>query len=154
MGVFKMPPQIVRLVLLTVAIVGSYLMARTVLTPPSFRQYGWYRGEALVELASRQIVFAGKPACEICHDEEFRKLAKGSHKGLSCEGCHGPSQAHSDDPDDLAVRPKKEPFSTCTRCHEFNVSRPKWHKQIVTRTHYTGDKCTDCHVPHSPTEVP
>ena len=36
----RMPPQIVRLVLLTIAIVGSYLVARYFLTPPSFGQYG------------------------------------------------------------------------------------------------------------------
>jgi hypothetical protein len=40
---FKMPPQIVRLVLLTLAIVGSYLIARAFLTPASFGELGWYR---------------------------------------------------------------------------------------------------------------
>jgi hypothetical protein len=44
---FKMPPQIVRLVLLTFAIVGSYLVARSFLTPRSFGELGWYRAEAL-----------------------------------------------------------------------------------------------------------
>jgi nitrate/TMAO reductase-like tetraheme cytochrome c subunit len=42
----------------------------------------------------------------------------------------------------------------CLRCHEANPSRPKWHKQIVSKDHYTGSKCTECHVPHSPLEVP
>ncbi len=149
-----MPPQIVRLVLLTIAIVGSYFVARAFLTPASFHQYGWFRGNALEELASYQPVFAGKKSCEECHDDQYQKLMKGAHKGLSCEGCHGPSQAHVDDPDDTAARPKKEPFSACVRCHEFNPSRPKWHHQIVSRTHYSGNKCTDCHVPHSPLDVP
>ena len=46
----KLPPQIVRLVLLTVGIVGSYLVARYFLTPSSFGQYGFYRGQALEEV--------------------------------------------------------------------------------------------------------
>lgn len=35
----KMAPQIVRLLLLTIAIVGSYIVARAMLTPPSFGEY-------------------------------------------------------------------------------------------------------------------
>jgi hypothetical protein len=61
---FKLPPQILRLVLLTLAIVGSYLIARAFLTPASFGEFGWYRGEALVELRSRPPVYAGKQACD------------------------------------------------------------------------------------------
>jgi hypothetical protein len=148
---FKMPPQVVRIVLLAVAIVGSYLVARYFLTPPSFRQYGWYRGDALAELATRDRVYAGKKACEECHSDECQKLVKGSHKTLSCEGCHGAGQAHADNPD---VKLEVLNYSHCVRCHEANPSRPKWHKQIVSKTHYTGSKCTECHVPHSPSEVP
>ncbi len=152
MGTFQMPPQIVRLVLLTIAIVGSYIVARYFLTPASFGQYGWYRGDALSELASHDPAFAGKKACEECHSDEFKKLAQGDHKGLSCEACHGPGQAHADNPD---VKISISNFSPCVRCHEFNPSRPKWHHQINSKTHYsTGEKCTECHVPHNPQEVP
>jgi hypothetical protein len=151
----KMPPQIIRLVLLTIAIIGSYLVARSFLTPPSFREYGFYRGNALEEIAnSRQQVFGGRKACEECHAEEYAKLLKHEHKTLSCEGCHGPAAEHADTPDNPAFNPKKEPFSSCVRCHEFNPSRPKWHHQIVLKAHYPGQKCTECHVPHMPLEVP
>jgi hypothetical protein len=152
MSLFRMPPQIVRLVLLTIAIVGSYLVARYVLTPASFRQYGWYRGDALVELRSRDPVFAGKRACEECHSNQSQLLLKHEHKTLSCESCHGPGQAHADNPD---VKMAILNYSHCVRCHEFNPSRPKWHHQINSKTHYfTGQKCTECHVPHNPQEVP
>ena len=161
---FKMPPQILRLFLLALGIVVVYLIARFFLTPPSFRQYGFYRGEALAELASRQPVFAGRKACEECHSDEVQKLAKFEHKTLSCEGCHGVGQAHCDDPKKENI--DKSNYAACIRCHEANPSRPKWHKQIVSRTHYTESKadaktsgkaaslCTDCHVPHAPSEVP
>src|ERR1035441_4853998 len=95
---FKMPPQVVRIVLLAVGIVVVYSVARYVLTPPSFRQYGWYRGVALMEIATRDQVYAGKKACEECHSDEYQKLLKHEHKGLACESCHGPGEAHAQDP--------------------------------------------------------
>jgi hypothetical protein len=147
---FKMPPQIVRLVLLTLAIVGSYLIARAFLTPASFGELGWYRSRALVELRSRTPVYAGKQACDECHSDELQQLAKFEHKTLSCEACHGVSREHADNPD---VLPAKPADNFCLRCHEANPSRPKWFKQIVAQDHYPG-KCTECHKPHQPSQTP
>ncbi len=149
---FNMPPQVFRLLLLAVSIVVSYSIARYFLTPPSFGKYGWYRGNALVELSDREPVYAGKKACEECHSDEYQKLNKGSHMTLSCEACHGAGKAHADDPSKSNI--DKSSYAACVRCHEANPSRPKWHKQIVTKDHYTGSKCSECHVPHSPSEVP
>jgi len=146
-----MPPQIFRLILLVVGIVVSYSTARYFLTPPSFRQYGWYRGDALAELSSHQIVFAGKVACEECHSDHMAKLKKYSHKGLSCESCHGAGQAHVDNPE---VKLDMPGYAQCLRCHEANPTRPKTHKQVVSKDHYAGSKCKECHVPHAPSEVP
>ena len=146
----KMPPQILRLVLLTLGIVGSYLVARAFLTPPSFGEYGWFRGEALEEIAARAPVYAGKKACDECHSDILQKLAKDAHRTLSCEACHGVSRDHADNPD---ILPIKLTGSHCIRCHEANPSRPKWFKQIVVKDHYSG-KCTECHVPHQPQETP
>jgi hypothetical protein len=153
MRLFQMPPQVARLVLLTVGIVGSYLTARYFLTPPSFGQYGWYPAAALGEIASRPPVpvFAGKKACEECHSEVCQKLAKHEHKTLSCEACHGTGKAHADNPD---VKMTILNYSHCARCHEASPSRPKWLKQVKTKSHYTGQRCTECHVPHQPNEVP
>ncbi len=150
----SMPPQLIRLVLLAAGIVVAYSVARYCLTPPSFRQYGWSRGAALTELRTKDPVFAGKQACEECHGDELKKLAGHAHKSLSCEGCHGPSQAHTQDPDNAKVKPEKPSSGDCLRCHEANPSRPKWHKQIVSKTHNPGSKCTECHVPHMPDESP
>ena len=150
----SLPPQIIRLVLLTILIVGSYFGARFFLKPSSFGEYGFYRGAALEEIASLPVAYAGKKACEECHTDEFEKLAKHVHKSLSCEGCHGPAQAHSEKPDVTSLKPPKLGYSTCLRCHEANPSRPAWLKQITPKSHYTGQKCTECHVPHMPTEVP
>lgn len=172
----KLPPQILRLVLLTIMIVGSYLIARAFLTPPTFGQYGWYRGAALEEIASRTPVHAGRKACEECHSEIFPTLAKGPHKAISCETCHGVSRDHADNPDikaglikDQLTGAEVKPAATaevstngvvatgrftgvhCIRCHETNPSRPAWFKQIVIKEHYAG-KCVECHPPHQPNE--
>ena len=149
-----MPPQIFRLVLLTVAIVVSYLIARQLLTPSSFRQYGFYRGDALAEHASHTPVFAGRKACLECHEEIQAKLFKGEHKTIGCETCHGPSSAHVTDSDSDAKKPDKRNTTACIRCHEANPSRPVTQKQINIKNHYTGQKCVECHVPHQPNEVP
>ena len=151
MGQFKMPPQIFRLVLLTIGIVTSYLIARQLLTPPSFKDYGFSRGDALEEMASKKPVFAGRKACDECHSEITIKLAKGDHKKLSCEGCHGVSLEHVGNPD---ITPVKLTGSHCIRCHESNPSRPSWFRQITVKNHYSEQKCTECHVPHQPNEVP
>ena len=49
-----MPPQIIRLVLLTIGIVCVYFTARFFLVPASFGQLGHYRGNALQEIAARE----------------------------------------------------------------------------------------------------
>jgi len=146
----KLPSQILRLILLTLAIVVTYLTARTLLTPSSFKQYGWYRGAALAEIASRPPVFAGKQACDECHSDILQKLGKFEHKNLSCEACHGVSSGHAENPN---ITPAKLTGSHCIRCHESNPSRPKSIKQIVVKDHY-GEKCTECHLPHQPTQSP
>ncbi|MEK7677000.1 MAG: cytochrome c3 family protein [Verrucomicrobiota bacterium] len=147
----NMPPQIVRLVLLTIGIVAAYLVARYILTPSSFGQYGFYRGNALEEVAARSPVYAGKKSCDECHSEELQLLAKFEHKTLSCEACHGVGQAHVENPD---VKFTKLTDNQCLRCHEASPSRPKWLRQITFKEHYKGQRCTDCHVPHQPNEVP
>ncbi len=149
---FRMPPQVLRLVLLTLGIVSSYLVARFFLTPASFGEFGWYRANALMEIASHDPVYAGKKACDECHSEEYAKLAKGDHRPLSCEACHGPGGEHAANPDVNKMTILS--FSHCVRCHEADPSRPQWHKQINPKTHYVGQVCTECHVPHQPNEVP
>ena len=146
-----MPPQIFRLVLLTVAIIITYSIARYLLTPASFRQYGFFRGEALVEHASHTPVFAGRKACLECHDDVQAVLFKGPHKTIGCETCHGIGQAHAENPD---VEFVKIGDNTCLRCHDYSPSRPAWMKQINGKDHYRESKCVECHVPHQPNEVP
>ncbi|MEI6676428.1 MAG: hypothetical protein WCO57_14760 [Verrucomicrobiota bacterium] len=151
MRFFHLPPQIFRLIILIFAIVVSYLVARTLLTPDSFRDAGFYRGAALAEhTEAHQPVFAGKQACGERHPKVIATLTKGGHKTLSCEGCHGVvSQEHLKDPDSKMIKPTEK---VCLRCHEASPSRPAWFKQIIVKDHYS-EKCIECHLPHEPNEV-
>lgn len=149
--IIRMPPQVFRLCLLVVGIAVSYSIARYFLTPPSFGQFGWFRGDALGELSNRDRAYGGRKACEECHEEVVKKVATHGHKTLACEGCHLPAQNHVDNPD---IKPPKFHFSTCVRCHEANPSRPKWHKQIVVKNHYAVSNCTECHIAHAPEDAP
>ncbi len=153
MSPLKLPPQVVRLVILTFAIVGSYAVAKHLMTPSSFGKYGHYRADALTEIASREPGLGGRKSCSECHDDVEKKLVKFEHKAISCETCHGPARAHGNDPDHVDMG--KPAATLCLRCHENTVGRPAWHKQIEVAKHYTGQgKCTECHIPHQPSEVP
>ena len=148
---FKFPPQFTRLGLLTIFVVVAYFAARSILTPTSFGQYGWYRGDALEELRQRPVVHAGREGCTECHKEAVQKVAKFEHKAVGCESCHGVSQAHVENPD---VKLPKLTDAHCLRCHEYAPARPVWLKQIEPQKHYKEDRCAGCHVPHQPNEVP
>lgn len=149
-----MPPQILRLVILTVVVVVVYGIARILMTPASYGDYGAYRGDALGEIAAAKPVFSGMKTCDECHSEVLETLAQFKHQTFSCESCHGPSREHANDPDQ---NPPKVKFSDndCLHCHLPDPSRPPWLKQVDPIDHYRGNKrCTDCHPPHSPNEMP
>jgi hypothetical protein len=146
----NMPPQVFRLVLLTLGIIGSYSVMRFFLRPDSFGEHGHYRGAALGEMAARETVFAGAKACTECHEEVFALRDKHEHRRISCESCHGPAKEHAKDPDKTTT---KFDQAMCLRCHHEEPARPKSQKQILPADHYEG-KCLECHLPHQPKESP
>jgi hypothetical protein len=46
-----------------------FLVIRHFVVPPSFGQYGHYRGAAIGEIAARPVKFAGHDSCEACHSD-------------------------------------------------------------------------------------
>lgn len=148
---YSLPPQINRVVLLVFVIVVSYLAARTLLTPASFREHGFYRGDALRERAAAVPTFSGRIACGKRYPKILATLENGGHKTLSCEACHGLMSAQQlADPEG---RPAKLAVGFCLRCHEANPTRPEAFKQIAVKDHYEGE-CLECHLPHQPDEAP
>lgn len=147
----RIPPQLIRLLLVTLLIGATYVLARSWLTPATFGQHGHYRGAALEEAAVRQPVFAGAKACDECHSDTFELLAKDRHRSISCESCHGPSRTHAADPD---IGTAKLSNAGCLRCHAEDPARPLRQPQIDAIDHFRGDRCIECHLPHQPKKSP
>jgi hypothetical protein len=128
-----LPPQLTRLVLVTVAIIAGYLLMRAALMPPTFGEHGWYRAAALAELGAQELRHAGRDACAECHVDEADLLAGNEHRHLSCATCHGAGQDHANDPDQSIGRATPQ---DCRRCHETDPSRPAWFPQVGSANHY------------------
>ncbi len=126
-----------------------FLVVRAYIVPPTFGQYGHYRGAVLDEVRARPVKYAGQETCAGCHVEETEVKGKGKHATVACEACHGPAARHADDPG--SMRPMKpEGTALCAGCHEMDAAKPKWFRQVNTKEHMPGMKCTECHAAHSP----
>lgn len=128
------------------------MVAKALLVPTSFGQYGWYRGDALKVIASSKVIFAGRETCEECHDDVAKRKAHGKHKDLSCEACHGANAAHAENP--AVATTKIEGTLFCLWCHAQDFSKPAKFPQVEAREHAGKDSCRTCHKPHTPSEAP
>jgi hypothetical protein len=141
--------HLIRLAALFAAGIGGFLLIRQSVLPAGFGKYGHFRAGALQDVRSRPVSFAGRGACEACHDEQHSVIVKGKHANVGCESCHGPLARHADDPDKLKpVRP--DPAKLCVTCHEANSAKPRKFPQVDSKDHSGGEPCKSCHVPHNP----
>jgi hypothetical protein len=144
--------HLVRLALVAAVLVVIFFAIRRAVVPVGFGKYGHYRAPSLDDIRARPISFAGHEACEACHDEVVKTKVAGKHAHVNCEACHGPAAKHADDPfNNQAVKP--DPATLCVRCHEADAAKPKSFPQVVSREHYGGSGCGDCHNPHHPNGV-
>jgi uncharacterized CHY-type Zn-finger protein len=146
---FKDAEHLVRLAVAFAVVLVAFLLIRAHFVPKSFGQYGHYRGDALTELSSKPISYAGHQACEDCHPDVVSVKKSGKHVGVNCEACHGPLAKHAADP--ASVVPQLPDTAViCARCHEENIAKPKDFPQVVSAQHSGGAVCKTCHQPHSP----
>jgi len=147
--IWKVPGQLLRLVLAFVAFIILMVLVREQFVPESFGEIGHYRADAVPEIAAQEIRYAGLQACAECHDDVAEAKAASFHRGLSCEGCHEAAADHVDDPtENLPVMPDAR--DTCNRCHEYIPSRPTGFPQIIAAIHNPMEACATCHDPHDP----
>ncbi len=147
--ILKESEHLLRLAGVLIAGVVLFLVVRHAIVPKGFGELGHYRAPALDDIAARPIHFAGHVTCEACHDDQAKEKAAGKHAGLSCETCHGPAVAHTEDPTAHEVM-KPDPKVLCVRCHEADPARPKTFPQVVSKDHAGETSCAECHKPHSP----
>jgi predicted CXXCH cytochrome family protein len=102
--------------------------------------------------------FAGSETCALCHADLAKNFSSNPHselalmhggKGVTCESCHGPGQAHvasGGDPTkilQLSKMPAKQTDTTCLGCHASA------HPNFLRSDHAkAGVGCTSCHSIH------
>jgi hypothetical protein len=145
---FKDSSHLFRFAGLFVAGFLIFWISRGWVVPKSFGKYGHYRADAMTDVASHPIHYAGQDTCATCHADVMTTKMAGKHAGVHCEACHGPLEAHAEDPSVVPVLP--ETATLCARCHEASAARPKWFPQVATADHANGVPCETCHQPHTP----
>ena len=145
----KIPEQIGRLALVIGVLAAGVLVARFVVIPRSLLARELHEASTVTRELARPIRFAGSTACGDCHDDVAQKKAKGYHRGLACEGCHGPAAKHAEDPGAAKpAAPRDRKF--CPVCHTYDAARPTGFPQINPTAHNPVKPCITCHNPHDP----
>jgi hypothetical protein len=149
MGRWKQAAHLIRPALVFVAGSLLFVAIRRVVVPPSFGQYGHYRGESLADVRRHPVRYAGQQLCADCHPDKVEERAKDKHKNIACEACHGPSAAHAASFGEQK-HPPLDATALCRSCHEADSAKPAWFKQVVTAEHSGEEACLSCHKSHSP----
>jgi len=145
----RFPDPLARLIVVVSALVALGAFAYFVLIPKSVKDVEMQWADAIKREKARPVKYAGFHVCEECHGEIHNKKKTGYHKDLSCETCHGPAKAHTEDPD--KVKPNIPTARTfCPQCHAYNPSRPRGFPQINPVAHNPLKPCSSCHNPHDP----
>ncbi len=146
-----MQPHLKRAFTLLAFAIIVFILIRSLLVPDSFGQYGWYRGDSVVELRNLPINYSGSAICgeDDCHKNIYSVWANDRHKTVNCETCHGPSEKHVFNPREK-LTPANDSREYCGLCHFKRLARPEKFPQIEDETHGENLRCVYCHNPHKP----
>lgn len=97
---------------------------------------------------------ADNSRCHVCHINYFDEALAVTHAraNISCEQCHGASDAHCSDednitpPDIMYPAEKIKPF--CMGCHTKEKIDIAVHKSVLAETDPKEGLCTNCHGEH------
>ncbi|MDO8520089.1 MAG: hypothetical protein Q7T11_08010 [Deltaproteobacteria bacterium] len=137
----------------------SFLVLRALLIPPSFGQYGHFRGANVQQQMDKKTVFSAKEACADCHSDIWTTHKEGSHATVQCQNCHDALPVHFDleKGEFVGPMPIQRTSALCLKCHLDLPSRPEGFPTINPKEHLKDDLkaqdpavCLTCHVPHSP----
>jgi hypothetical protein len=145
----RLPEQVKRLSIVLLVLIAAFVPVRRLLIPPDFGKYGHYPASALNDAIAMPVSYAGQGACNECHDDVMGEKGAGYHASLSCEVCHGPAFAHTENPDSV-IPPAPRDRGYCPVCHEYVNSKPTGFPQIVSASHNPLKPCIECHNPHNP----
>lgn len=155
------------------ALVGvGFFTVRSLVIPPSFGQFGHFRGAALETAANKERKLTTRGDCAACHETLKHAIGK-SHERVHCIECHGEGKDHMAScktakagakPGDVVTCDKANLMPTnikdiCLHCHQETVGRTAKHPQIKFDEHMKDNDpkdpkspmvCMQCHVPHDP----
>ena len=146
---FKDKEHLVRMAGLFAAGLLVFVVFRGILIPADFGEYGHFRAGALEDNRGAAPVFAGRAACEECHDDVAAERVGSAHGSVGCEAGHGALASHAEDPS-VVLPELPEATPMCLSCHQRSVSKPEWFPQVVPDEHSEGEACSECHMPHNP----
>jgi len=133
----------------------AFTAGRQLFVPPTYGQYGHYRGAAPGEARRRTPRHVGQIQCNECHEDIAKLHDKDAHARVACEACHGPGFKHKKNPETKPVVDRSQ--AACLVCHQQLLARPASFPQIQVAKHYAlvGVKdaklaCVKCHSPHEP----
>ena len=122
MGQWKQAAHLIRPALVFTAGSLLFLVARSVIVPPSFGHYGHYRAAAIQDIRRQPMHFAGQQVCAGCHPDEVEERNKDKHRTVACEACHGPSSAHAESAGE-EKHPLLDATVLCRSCHEADAAK-------------------------------
>lgn len=144
----SIPDPILRLLVVALLLGGAVLLVYGKI-PASFKDAQAHIAAATERQAALPVKYAGATACDACHADQAGVKHHGYHRDISCETCHGPAQAHVENPMDVKPpAPRDRRF--CPACHAYDPSRPMGFPQINPVTHNPVQPCITCHDPHDP----
>lgn len=138
-----------KMILSFAVFITIFILIRGIVVPPSFGDYGWYRGDSVGEFAAIEPVYATSDDCKTCHSDMYNEWIGGEHKTVNCETCKGPGGEHTKNPGahEMEIDTSRD---FCALCHNQNPSRPIEFPQKDVSAHNTGQLCIECHKPHDP----
>lgn len=146
----RLPEQVKRLLVVNGVLVSAALAIRFYVIPADLVSTAVHRSSTVERELAKPVKFAGTETCVVCHEDVGVIKSKSFHRGLSCEGCHGPASGHAADPTALKPpAPRDRKF--CPVCHSYDPSRPTGFPQINPTAHNPLKPCIECHSPHDPT---
>lgn len=146
----KIPEQVKRLLVVNAVLIGTALAVRFYVIPHDLVSTEVHRSSTIDRELAKPVKFAGTETCVVCHEDVGTVKSKSFHRGLSCEGCHGPASGHAADPGAIKPpAPRDRKF--CPVCHSYDPSRPTGFPQINPTAHNPLKPCIECHSPHDPT---
>ncbi len=145
----KLPDPLIRLGAAFIALIVLGVVVVAFVIPPRLKDVRLQWKQAVARETEKPARYAGAAACAECHEKVVHVKKAGYHKDLSCETCHGPAKAHTEDPDKVKpVVPRERNF--CPQCHSFSPSRPRGFPMINPVAHNPMKPCITCHQPHDP----